>query len=158
MSLSTEHQDDGAIVEAALEAFADSAGTTLLTTASVDPSRFRAPNERMHLTRFLSHAAVIPHVDLVVTHGGMGTTQRALAAGVPLVVVPWGRDQLETARRVVHGGAGVSVPRTRLSAATLRAAAERARQCAPAAQQMAAAFANAGGAAAGATLLERLER
>ena len=32
---------------------------------------------------------------------------RALAAGVPLVCLPMGRDQLDVAARVVHAGAGL---------------------------------------------------
>jgi UDP:flavonoid glycosyltransferase YjiC (YdhE family) len=42
----------------------------------------------------------------VVTHCGHGTTIKALAAGLPLVCVPMGRDQLDVAARVVHRGAG----------------------------------------------------
>ena len=33
----------------------------------------------------------------VVCHGGMGITQKALAAGVPVCAVPFGRDQPEVA-------------------------------------------------------------
>jgi len=53
------------------------------------------------------HAAVLPHTEVVVTHGGHGTVMKALAAGVPLVVLPMGRDQPENAARVVAAGAGV---------------------------------------------------
>lgn len=147
VSVSTEHQDDGPIVRAAIEGLGDTPGSLVVTTAAHDASAFVAPNPRVWVTRFLSHAAVMDRVDLVVTHGGMGTTQRALAAGVPLVVVPWGRDQLETARRVEHCGAGVMLARGRLSAASLREAAERARGMREGARRVAAAFAAAGGAA-----------
>ncbi len=68
----------------------------------------------MRITRFLPHASVVPKVDLVITHGGMGTTQRALAAGVPVCVIPWGRDQNETARRAETCGAGIMIPRSKL--------------------------------------------
>ncbi|MCK6507590.1 glycosyltransferase [Myxococcota bacterium] len=146
VSVSTEHQDDAPIVQAALSAFADQPGGTLVTTAAQDPGAFSPPHDRIRLARFLSHAAVMDGVDLVVTHGGMGTTQRALAAGVPLVVVPWGRDQLETARRVERCGAGVVLPRGRLSPARLREAADRARGMKAGAERVAAAFAAAGGA------------
>ncbi len=43
----------------------------------------------------------------MVTHCGHGTTIKALAAGVPLVCLPMGRDQNDVAARVVHRGAGV---------------------------------------------------
>ena len=61
----------------------------------------------MRITKFLPHAAVIPKVDVVVTHGGMGTTQLTLAEGKPVCVIPWGRDQNETARRTEKSGAGI---------------------------------------------------
>jgi UDP:flavonoid glycosyltransferase YjiC (YdhE family) len=57
---------------------------------------------------------------VVVTHGGHGTVMKALAAGVPLVVLPMGRDQLEVAARVVAAGAGV---RLKPSAAPAKVAA-----------------------------------
>ncbi len=156
VSISTEHQDDGAIVDAAMAAFVDAPGTTIITTAAVDPGRFRPPGAHIRVERFLPHPAVLPYVDLVVTHGGMGTTQRALASGVPLVVVPWGRDQLETAQRVVRCGAGVAVSKSKLSADSLRNASEQARLCREGARRVAAAFAAAGGAPEAANLLERL--
>lgn len=38
----------------------------------------------------------------MISHGGTGTTQKALAAGVPVCAVPFMRDQFEVARRVEH--------------------------------------------------------
>jgi UDP:flavonoid glycosyltransferase YjiC (YdhE family) len=45
-----------------------------------------------------------------VTHGGLGTTLRALAHGKPLLLLPLGRDQQFNARRVVELGAGIRLP------------------------------------------------
>jgi UDP:flavonoid glycosyltransferase YjiC (YdhE family) len=45
-----------------------------------------------------------------VTHAGHGTTAKALAAGVPLVALPMGRDQPDIAARVAFAGAGVRLP------------------------------------------------
>lgn len=156
VSVSTEMQDDGAIIDAALQALGDQPGSVVVTTAALDPARFTAPNDRVRITRFLPHAAVIPQVDLVVTHGGMGTTQRALAAGVPVCVVPWGRDQLESARRVVECGAGSFVPRGRLSPLRLRLAVQDALGRGAQARQIAAAFAAAGGATGAVAVVEAL--
>jgi UDP:flavonoid glycosyltransferase YjiC (YdhE family) len=60
----------------------------------------------------------------VITHGGHGTVMKALIAGVPLVVVPLGRDQPGNAARVVHAGAGVRL-RKNASVSALRAAIAR---------------------------------
>jgi UDP:flavonoid glycosyltransferase YjiC (YdhE family) len=55
---------------------------------------------------------VLEHAAAVVTHGGHGTVVKALAAGVPLVVMPHGRDQADNATRVTVRGAGVKVKNT----------------------------------------------
>ncbi|MDZ7801794.1 MAG: glycosyltransferase [Trueperaceae bacterium] len=156
VSVSTELQDDGAIVATALEALADEPGSVIVTTSALDPSTFQPPHDRVRITRFLPHAAVIPEVDAVVTHGGMGTVQRALAAGVPVCVVPWGRDQSESARRAEHCGAGVMVPKAKLTPERLRAAVRDARSRKPAAERVAEAFRAAGGAQRAVRLLEGL--
>jgi UDP:flavonoid glycosyltransferase YjiC (YdhE family) len=51
----------------------------------------------------------LAEASLVVSHGGSGTTLGALAAGLPLVVVPLFADQPPNARRVAEVGAGVVV-------------------------------------------------
>ena len=58
------------------------------------------------------HDAVMKEVSLVVTHGGHGTVSRALWHGLPLLVMPMGRDQDDIAVRVEARAAGLSVPPT----------------------------------------------
>jgi rhamnosyltransferase subunit B len=70
----------------------------------------------VELDRLLSHAAAIVH------HGGMGTTARALQAGLPQVISPIGFDQPDNGHRVEVLGVGRVVPRERMSGATLAAA------------------------------------
>ena len=51
----------------------------------------------------------MPHAAAMVAHGGAGTTLAALAAGVPLVLLPLSADQPINARRVAELGAGVAL-------------------------------------------------
>ena len=57
------------------------------------------------------HAELLSQASLVVTHAGHGSVIKALAAGVPMVCMPHGRDQGDNAARVVAAGAGVRVSR-----------------------------------------------
>lgn len=63
----------------------------------------------VHAEQWLDQAHVLPAADLVVCHGGSGTVYGALAAGVPVVVVPVFADQFENGRRVAATGAGLVV-------------------------------------------------
>jgi UDP:flavonoid glycosyltransferase YjiC (YdhE family) len=56
----------------------------------------------------------------------MGIVQRSIAAGVPIVVVPFGRDQPEVGRRIAESSTGVLVKRTDLSASRIRSAVRQA--------------------------------
>ena len=85
---------------------------------------------------------------------GMGSVQRSLAAGVPLCVIPWGRDQKESARRVQLAGAGTMLSRSQLTPERLQQAAATARTLEPGAQRVAEGFRQAGGAAAAVEILE----
>jgi UDP:flavonoid glycosyltransferase YjiC (YdhE family) len=88
----------------------------------------------------------------------MGITQKALAAGVPTVVVPFGRDQLEVARHVEVAEAGVRLPAKNLTPTRLREAVRAARDRKPGAERIAAAFRAAGGPTRAADAFEQLVR
>ena len=53
-------------------------------------------------------------VDVVVGHGGAGTTSAALSRGIPIVAVPLFADQGHNARQVAQAGAGVVVDARRI--------------------------------------------
>jgi MGT family glycosyltransferase len=70
------------------------------------------------------HTQILREASLLITHCGHGTTMRGLAARVPLVCIPMGRDQNDTAARVVHHGAGLRLS-PKASASKIRTAVER---------------------------------
>ncbi|HXF32572.1 MAG TPA: nucleotide disphospho-sugar-binding domain-containing protein [Solirubrobacterales bacterium] len=154
VACSSEFQDDGEIAAAALAGLRDRY-RLVVTTAGVDPASLGDPGDAL-VDRFLPHAEILPHADVVVCHGGMGVTQKALSFGVPVCVVPWGRDQLDVAAHVVEAGAGTRVARRRLSPARLATAVEEARACRPGAERIKAGYEATGGAGAAADALEAL--
>ena len=155
VTCSTEYQNDGRLVAAALAALAEEPVRVVATTASLDPATFSAPANAV-VERFIPHGPLLAQAACVVCHGGMGITQKALAAGVPVCVVPFGRDQLEVARHVEVAGAGARLTPNKLSPARLRAAIGKAMKQTSGAQAVARGFHKAGGAPAAADVLERL--
>jgi UDP:flavonoid glycosyltransferase YjiC (YdhE family) len=98
----------GALFGGMLAAAADLPARVLMTVGrelDIDALGPLPPN--VHVEHFVPQADVFGHASLVVTHGGSGTTLGALAAGLPLVVVPLFADQPDNARRVAAVGAGV---------------------------------------------------
>jgi MGT family glycosyltransferase len=155
VTCSTLFQNDRRLAEVACEALAGAPFEIVVTTADVDPAGLpRAANVRVE--RFLPHAPVLERAACVVCHAGMGITQKALAHGVPVVAVPFGRDQPEVARRVEVARAGVRLPARELTPGHLREAVRQALGLRPGAERIAAAFAAAGGPAAAAAAIEEL--
>lgn len=155
VTCSTERQLDGPILQNALDGLADSDVFVVGTSAAQDPADFDVPaNARVE--RFIPHDPIVKRAVAVVCHGGMGITQRALLHGVPPVVVPFGRDQLEVARRMEHAGAGVSLSPKKLDPESLREAVGKARGLADGAARIAESFRQAGGDPRAADLVEGL--
>jgi MGT family glycosyltransferase len=143
------------LIRGALEAFADQPYAIIATSAAHDPGDFDIPaNARVE--RHLPHRPILRRAAAVISHGGMGTTQKALAAGVPVCVVPFIRDQFEVARRVEHCGGGTLLAARRLRPDRLRGAVEQAMECRVGAERVGEAFERAGGAEAAASALEGL--
>jgi UDP:flavonoid glycosyltransferase YjiC (YdhE family) len=157
VTCSTERQEDRAILETALEGLPQDGFFVVGTSAAFDPEEFSIESHpQSRVERFIPHDAILPHTTAVVCHGGMGITQRALARGAPLVVIPFGRDQLEVGRRVEHAGAGVMLPSKKLTPTRLASAVRKAQALAAGAARVAEAFAAAGGDGAAADVLEVL--
>jgi UDP:flavonoid glycosyltransferase YjiC (YdhE family) len=97
------------VYSAALAAVADLDAEVLLTVGQgADPASFGPVPAHVRVERWVDQASVLGRAAAVVCHGGGGSTLGALAAGVPLVVVPlFAEDQHINARRVAAVGAGV---------------------------------------------------
>ena len=153
VTTSSEFQDDGRLVRTALEALADEDVEVVATLPAVTDLDMDVPANARVLP-FAPHGPLLERAACAVTHGGMGATQKAIARGVPVCAVPFGRDQLEVARRVEISGAGTRLPAKRLTPERLRRKVREAIACRPGAERIAAAYARAGGPAAAADAFE----
>jgi zeaxanthin glucosyltransferase len=87
------------------DAFRDEPGSLILASGVSDPNAF-GHRDRLRVYSYLPQAAVLPHCDLVVCHGGNNTVTEALHAGVPLLVGPFASDQFAGAEDVRRAGVG----------------------------------------------------
>jgi MGT family glycosyltransferase len=122
VAMSSTFQDQRGCLQRVIEALAKLTVRAVVTTGpAIDPADLNPP-ENVTVVRSAPHRQVLEHTALVITHGGHGTVMKALAAGVPLLLMPHGRDQPDTAARVVTRGAGITLKRTARPAAIASAA------------------------------------
>ena len=63
------------------------------TGREIDPAEFGPQPAHIHIEQFIPQAALLPHCDLCLSHGGSGSVMGALAHGLPMVLLPMGADQ-----------------------------------------------------------------
>ena len=79
----------------------------------------------MYGAEFLPQTALLPLVDLVITHGGNNTVTECLHFGKPMVLLPLFWDQYDNAQRVHEQGFGLRLPSYTFADADLYAAIDR---------------------------------
>ena len=124
VAMSSTFQNHVACLQRIVDALGSLPVRGLVTTGpAVRPGAIRAP---ANVTVVVSapHGQVMRQASLVVTHGGHGTVIKALAAGLPLVILHHGRDQADNSVRVTARGAGVAVSRRAPARRIARAVAE----------------------------------
>lgn len=85
-------------------------------TGRVPPEQVGDVPHNVTVQSWVPQADLLPHVDVVVHHGGSGTTLGALAVGAPQLVLPQGADQFANADAVCAAGAGLRLLPDELSA------------------------------------------
>lgn len=69
------------------------------TGRELDPAIFWPQPPHVQIERYIPQAMILPHADLVISHGGSGSVIGGLAHGVPMVLIPMGADQPHNALR-----------------------------------------------------------
>jgi MGT family glycosyltransferase len=109
VSLSTSFQNQADLLRRIVAALGTMDLDAVVTVGpAMIKENFEAP-ANVSIIHSAPHDAVMKQVSLVVTHGGHGTVTRSLLNGVPLLVIPMGRDQGDNAARVVARGTGLSL-------------------------------------------------
>jgi MGT family glycosyltransferase len=107
----------------------------LVATLAESPHRFvvsKGPQhdqyelaDNMRGAEFLPQTRILPHVDLVITHGGNNTVTECFHFGKPMIVLPLFWDQYDNAQRVDQLGFGVRLDTYGHDPDDLRGAVER---------------------------------
>lgn len=87
----------------------------------IDPAEFGPQPENVFITGYMAQEKILPHCDLVVSHGGSGSVGGVLAHGLPSVLIPMGADQPLNAARCVQLGLGQMLDPTTLTPESVRA-------------------------------------
>ncbi|MFL6246043.1 MAG: glycosyltransferase [Thermoanaerobaculia bacterium] len=118
----TINNDFDQLIRPAIRALAEQNILVIVTTGSknaeevgIDP----LPSN-VRVQRFIPYAHLIPHVDLLLTNGGYGSIQIALAHGVPVVAIGKTEDKAEIANRVNWSGVGIGVKERTASETQIR--------------------------------------
>jgi MGT family glycosyltransferase len=154
VSTSSIKQADAVLGRTALQALAGEPVHVVATFPAGVP-RDLPETSNATVRQFVPHRALLDRACCAITHGGMGTTVKALNRGVPVCVVPFARDQAEVARRVEVARCGIRLPAEKLSVPRLRDAVRTAMTMTDGARRVAAGFAATGGVQRGATLIEQ---
>jgi UDP:flavonoid glycosyltransferase YjiC (YdhE family) len=107
VGLTTTYHDHAApTLQAIVDGLATLDVRAIVTTAGYLPDG-GAPAEHIRIVDHAPHAFLLPKADVMVCHGGLGSVATALAAGVPMLCIPFSRDQPLNANRAAQLGAAV---------------------------------------------------
>ena len=76
---------------------------------ATEPTQYDVDPGRVTFVPFTALDTLLTGVDVVLTHGGAGTTLGSLARGIPMVITPAGADNFVNAAQVAAAGAGIAL-------------------------------------------------
>jgi MGT family glycosyltransferase len=99
------------LIAPALEGLANEDVLVVVATGGRAPDSLDLPNvpRNARIGAFLSYPELLPKTKVLVTNGGYGGVQMALAHGIPVVVAGASEDKPEVATRVACSGAGINL-------------------------------------------------
>jgi MGT family glycosyltransferase len=123
LSLGSLGSADVALMQGLVDAMAES-GHRVIVSKGPQHEQITLP-DNMVGAEFLPQTSVLPHVDLVITHGGNNTVTESLYFGKPMVLLPLFWDQYDNAQRLHETGLGIRLDTYGHAPEELRAAVDR---------------------------------
>lgn len=121
----TVANDPTDLLAPSLEGLAGRDVFVVATTGGADPDVLGDPPPNAVVERFVPYSALVPHVDVMVSNGGFGSVQLAIAHGVPMVVAGTSEDKKEVTAHVGWSGVGINLRTSRPTPNAVAAAVAR---------------------------------
>lgn len=116
VTLSSQQQDDVTLAQVALQSLAHQPVRVILTIGGGhQPTEINHIPNNARIEQYVPHSKVLERGRLLLSHAGHGSVMKALWYGVPMVLIPWGRDQPGVAARAEHLGVAKVVAREQLT-------------------------------------------
>lgn len=119
VSLGTVFNDQPALYRTLIEGVHLAGARAVVAAGSSLEAARQAARPDDVVVRFAPQLALLPKVAAFISHGGANSTIEALRAGTPLVLVPFGGEQIANAQRAQALGVGGWVASAGLHAATV---------------------------------------
>lgn len=104
-----DNSDFSRLIRPTLEALANSDVLVIVSTGGRPLDSVGPLPSNARAAELLPYDLLLPKVDLMITNGGYGGVQAALAHGIPLVVAGDTEEKPEVAARVAFSGAGIDL-------------------------------------------------
>jgi UDP:flavonoid glycosyltransferase YjiC (YdhE family) len=116
------NRDFGQVIAPALVALGGREDVTIIVTTGGQPveSIPVAIPSNARIASFLPYAQIMPEIDLLVTNGGYGTVNMAIAHGIPVISAGLTEDKEEVSAHVQWSGAGIDLHANQATAEALK--------------------------------------
>ncbi|KMQ64486.1 hypothetical protein ACM46_09465 [Chryseobacterium angstadtii] len=106
-----------AFFEKVIAAFANQPVTIV---AATPPEIFDEWPSNFIVSGFVPQSQLMPHMDMVICHGGFNTVNDTFYNGLPMLITPIAYDHFHIAKLIEQAGCGISIRYKRLRAEALR--------------------------------------
>lgn len=92
-----------------IRAFGRKNMSVILNTGKIEPESLGKIPSNIYAYSFVPQLEVLEYADVFLTHCGMNSVNEAMAAGVPMVAMPFINDQIANGKQIVKLGIGRKV-------------------------------------------------